>query len=133
VADARPTDTENQAGTIVPYQADYVLRLIEQLHVLIRAAKQRLSGGEPPESEEVAGQAIGLVLGMDPLVAARLTPQTLTTMLHLGDVHPDVLPELAEAIELDAEILSSIGREGEAETRRAQAAAVRGLMSGRTA
>jgi hypothetical protein len=113
----------------MPFQADYVLRLIEQLSGLVRGVKQRLGVAKPAEPEEVAGQAIGLVLGMDPLVASRLSPRTLTTMLQLGDVHPDVLPLLAEAIETDAESLERAGRAAETETRRAQAAAVRKLYS----
>jgi hypothetical protein len=112
----------------MPYQADYVLRLIEQLSGLIRGARQRLGLAKPAESEEVAGQAIGLVLGMDPLVASRLSPQTLAAMLELADVHPDVLPLVAEAIELEGEALEAGGRAAEAETRRAQAAAVRPLL-----
>jgi hypothetical protein len=112
----------------VPYQADYVLRLIEQLSALIRGAKQRLGVAKPAEAEEVAGQAIGLVLGMDPQVASRLSPETLAAMLSLGDVNEDVLPLLAEAIELDAQVLETGGRRADATTRRAQAAAVRSLV-----
>ena len=116
----------------MPYQADYVLRLIEQLSLLVRGAKQRLGVGKPAESEEVAGDAIGLVLGMDPRVASRLSPETLAAMLRLSDVNQDVLPLLAEAIELEAQALEAGGRLAEAQTRRAQAAAVRSLDAGTT-
>jgi hypothetical protein len=112
----------------MPYQADYVLRLIEQLSGVIRAMKQRLSGGRPgasEESEEAATQAISLVLGVDPLVASRLSPNTLAMMIRLGDVHPDVLALLTEVLDIDAQALDADGRVAEAETRRAQAAAVR--------
>jgi hypothetical protein len=111
----------------MPYQSDYVTRLIEQLSGVIRAARERLGEGKPCEPEDVAAEAIGLVLGMDPLVASRLTPQTLATMLRLGEVHPDVLPLLAEAIELDVETLKAAERTAEAQTRRGQADAVRSL------
>ena len=112
----------------MPYQTDYVMRLIEQLSGVIRAMKQRLSSGRPgasDETEETATQAISLVLGVDPLVGSRLSPETLTMMIRLGDVHPDVLPFLAEALELDAQALDADDRGAEAEARRAQAAAVR--------
>ena len=111
----------------MPYQADYVMRLIEQLSGVIRAMKDRLSGGKPHAAEktdEAATQAISLVLDVDPLVASRLSPDTLAMMLRLGDVHPDVLPLLAEALELDVQALLAEGRTAEAEARRAQAAAV---------
>lgn len=111
----------------MPYQADYVLRLVEQLSALIRGAKQRLGVGKPAEPEEIAGEAIGMVLGMDPQVASRLSPHTLITMLQLGEVNVDVLPLLVEAIELDAQALEAGGRAAESGTRRAQAAAVRSL------
>ena len=110
----------------MPYQADYVLRLIEQLSLLVRGAKQRLGVGKPAESEEVAGDAIGLVLGMDPRVASRLSPETLAAMLRLGDVNPDVLPLLAEAIELDVQALEAERTDGRGQRERpgsAQAAA----------
>ena len=77
----------------MPYQADYVLRLIEQLSFLVRGAKQRLGVGKPAEPEEVAGDAI--ILGMDPRVASRLSPETLAAMLRLSEVNQDVLPLLA--------------------------------------
>lgn len=109
----------------MPYQADYVLRLIEQLSGLIRGAKQRLGVAKPAEAEEVAGEAIGLVLGMDPCLASRLSPETLAAMLSLSDVDHRVLVLLAEATELEARTLESSGHSREAETRRAQAAAVR--------
>ena len=112
----------------MPYQSDYVLRLIEQLSDVIRGAKERLGVGRPAEPEEVTGEAISLVLGMDPLIAPRLTPQTLAAMLQLGDVNRDVLPLLAEAIELEVQALDAGGRTAEAGTRRAQAAAVRSLI-----
>ncbi len=111
----------------MPYQADYVLRLIEQLSGLVRGVKQRLGTAKPAESEEVAGGAIGLVLGMDPHLASRLSPETLAAMLGLADVDQQVLPLLAEAIELDAHVLEAGGRPAEAEARHAQAAAVRSL------
>ena len=122
----------------MPYQADYVLRLIEQLSGLVRGAKQRRGIAKPAKAEEIvsdrvapdelAGEVIGLVLGIDPLVASRLSPQTLAAMLELGDVSPEVLPLLAEAIELDAGALEACGCWAEAETRRDQAAAVRSLI-----
>jgi hypothetical protein len=71
---------------------------------------------------------MGLVLGLDPLVASRLSPSTLAAMLELGDVSRDVLPLLAAAIEVDAEGLEASGQAADAETRRAQAAAVRSLL-----
>ncbi len=116
----------------MPYQADYVMRLIEQLSGVIRAMKDRLSGGKPQAAEktdEAATQAISLVLGVDPLVGSRLSPDTLAMMLRLGDVHPDVLPLLAEALELHVQALEAEGRTGEADARRAQAAAVRSAFA----
>jgi hypothetical protein len=112
----------------VPYQADYVLRLIEQLGAVIRGLKQRLSGAKPAADEDSEGavaQAISLVLGVDPLVASKLSPQTLATMVELGGVHADVRASLVEVIELDSRLLEEAGRPAEAETRRAQAAALK--------
>jgi len=55
----------------LPYQSDYVLRLIEQITGLIRRAMEKMGLGDAEEPCELAGQAIGLALGLDPALASR--------------------------------------------------------------
>ena len=114
------------------YQSDYVLRLIEQMGALIRRAMAKLGEGAAQEPCEVAGQAIGLALGMDPAVASRLSSQSLVSLLELSRLDDQVIKLLAQAIELEAEVLQRNGEMIGAGVRREQASAVRSLLGPKT-
>ena len=115
------------------YQSDYVLRLIEQMGALIRRAMAKLGEGAAQEPCEVVGQAIGLALGMDPAVASRLSSQSLVSLLELSRLDDQVIKLLAQAIELEAEVLQRNGEMIGAGVRREQASAVRSLLGPNTA
>ncbi len=110
------------------YQSDYVLRLIEQMGALIRRAMAKLGEGPAAEPGEVAGQAIGLALGMDPGVASRLSSHSLVSLLELSNPDNQVIRLLAQAVELEAEVLQRNGDMIGAGVRREQARAVRSLL-----
>ena len=114
------------------YQSDYVLRLIEQMGELVRRAMAKLGEGAADEPCEVAGQAIGLSLGMDPAVASRLSSQSLVSLLELSSLDDQVINLLAQAIELEAEALQRGGEMIGAGVRREQASAVRSLLGPKT-
>jgi len=113
----------------VPYQSDYVLRLIDQMGGLIRRAMEKLGRGDAAEADELAGQAIGLALGMDPALASRLSPQSLVSLLELGSLDNNVVELVAQAIELEVEVLQTGGDTIAAGVRRDQAGAVRSLLA----
>lgn len=110
------------------YQSDYVMRLIEQMGGLVRRAMEKMRTGGAEEPYELAGQAIGLALDMDPSVASRLSPQSMASLLELGNHDDRVIELVAQAIELEAEVLQSAGEMIAAEVRRDQARAVRSLI-----
>jgi len=112
----------------VQYQNDYVLRLIEQMGALIRRAMEQSRTGGSEETYELAEQALGLALDMDPRIAARLSPQSLASMLELSSLDDRVLELVAQALEVEAEAREFDGGVVEARLRRDQAAAVRGLV-----
>ena len=112
----------------MPYETDYILRLIEQLSGLVRGALERLGLKEAGERTEIAGQAIGLALGIDPDLAARLSPQSLASMLRLGSLDDRVVELVAQAIEIEAGELQRDGEPDVAEIRGRQAGAVRSLL-----
>ena len=114
------------------YQSDYVLRLIEQMGELVRRAMAKLGEGAARDPGEVAGQAIGLALGMDPAVASRLSSQSLVSLLELSSLDDQVINLLAQAIELEAEALQRGGEMIGAGVRREQASAVRSLLGPKT-
>ena len=112
------------------YQTDYILRLIEQLGGMMREALERLGMKDAEEPCELAGEAIGLALGMDPILAAGLAPQSLVSMLRLGNLDDRVVTLVQEAIEIEATALDSRGDKIAAAFRREQADALRSLLRG---
>ena len=104
------------------------MRLIEQLCALITKAKDKLSGEELDQPLDVAGEAIGLALGMDPAVASRLSPGSLRSLLELGDVNREVITLVAQAVDLEADALEQRGEAARAVFRRDQAGAARSLL-----
>lgn len=109
----------------VQYQNDYILRIIEQMGAAIREAFRRFrDGGSTEESIELTNQAIGLVVDMDPVLFLRLAPPSMVAFLEISGFDDRLVVKLAEALELQAEILLSEGALIEAGVRRDQAAAV---------
>ncbi len=115
----------------MPQQQDYILRLIEQLGALIREALGKLKGKDPEVRPELAGEALGLALSMDPSTASSLTPATLTALLTLGEVDARVMALLQQALELEATALEDQGDLTTAMLRRDQSEAVRSLLDTR--
>ena len=118
-------------GEPMPLQQDYVLRLIEQLGAMIRAALARFREKGPEERLELAGQAIGLALSMGPLMAANLTPASLTALLTLGEVDSRVMALLQQALDIEATAHEDRGDYATAMLRRDQAEAIRSLLEAR--
>jgi hypothetical protein len=112
----------------MPLQQDYVLRLIEQLGAMIRQALARLRDKGPEARPELAGQAIGLALAMDPATASNLTPESLAALLQLGEVDARVLALLQQALDIEATAYDDRGDVATAMLRRDQAEAIRSLL-----
>lgn len=111
------------------YQNDYILRIIEQMGTAIREALRRFSGGEAAEeSLELIDSAIELVVDMDPQLFLKLAPQSMVSLLGISDMDDRVVGKLADALELEADILLGEGLLIEAGVRREQAAAVRASL-----
>jgi len=112
----------------VLYQSDYILRLVEQMGSLIRRALDKVRAGGAEEPYELAEQALGLALDLDPTVVARLSPSSLVSLLELNNLDDRVLELVAEALDVQALVLESGGELMEAGLRRDQADAVRRLL-----
>ena len=108
------------------YQSDYVLRIIEQMGAAIREAFQRFrTGAESDEPLELTEHAIGLVVDMDPKLFLRFSPQSMVSFLEISAFDARLVTKLAEALELQAEILEAQGGLLDAGVRREQASALR--------
>jgi hypothetical protein len=111
------------------YQTDYVLRLIEQMGGLVRAAFERVRGGAgDAESYEMAQQAIGLALDVDPELVVRLSPSSLAGLVEMSNLDDRVVELIAEALTVEVEALEGQGEIIRAGIRREQAVAVLGLL-----
>lgn len=111
------------------YQNDYILRIIEQMGAAIREAFRRFRDGGSVEAPlELTNEAIGLVVDMDPHLFLRLAPPSMVSFLEISGFDDRLVGKLAEALELQAEILLSEGQLIEAGVRREQAAAVRASL-----
>ena len=117
---------------LVRYQTDYIIRLIEQLSGLIRGAVERLGMKEAGASQQLAGQAIGLALGMDPELASSLSAQSLAAMFSIGSPDDRITELVLQAIELEATVLDDRGDATTARLRHEQAAALRSLLESKT-
>ncbi len=113
------------------YQSDYILRLIEQMGALIRRALELERSGGDAQPYDLAEQALGLALDIDPETAYHLSPESLAALLELSNQDDRVLELVAEALEIQAESLQADAELMASEARRRQARAVRALIDRR--
>ncbi|MBE0476770.1 MAG: hypothetical protein IBX62_06735 [Coriobacteriia bacterium] len=66
------------------YQQDYILRLIEQVGAVLRRMALRIAEGRAGEALEDSGEALGLVLEMDPRFVESLSGASLVSLLGAG-------------------------------------------------
>jgi len=113
----------------VEYQSDYVLRIIEQMGAALRRAFERYSeGAGDGDALDITGEAIGLVVDMDPRLFLRLSPQSMVSFVEISGFDDRLVVKLVEALRLEADILESEGNLVEAGVRREQAAALVGAI-----
>lgn len=113
------------------YQSDYIMRLVEQIGALLRAAlEQRGRHASDTDALELLDQAVGLALDMDPALALRLSPASLVSVVELNNVDDAVVALLADVMDAAAHELESRGELINAALRREQGAALRALMDG---
>jgi len=112
----------------VQYQSDYILRLIEQMGALIRRALETEQRSSDDQPYELATEALGLALDIDPATAARLSPESLASLLELSNVDDRVIGLVSVALEIQAEELEARGEIRAGELRRKQAMAARDLV-----
>ena len=107
------------------YQDDYILRLVEQLGSMMRLAFARFREGQSSsEPLDVTNQAIQMVVDVDADVFLRFSPQSMVAFLELSGFDDRLVVKLAEALNLQAEILETEGALVLAGVRREQARAV---------
>ena len=66
------------------YEQDYLLRIIQQMGVFLRAMLVAQRDHRPDEIRESSREALTLLLGLPPTVTDSLTPDGLVTLLSMG-------------------------------------------------
>ena len=66
------------------YEEDYLLRIIQQMGVFLRAMLAAQRDHRPDEIRETSREALTLLLGVPPALTDSLTPDGLVTLLSVG-------------------------------------------------
>jgi FimV-like protein len=66
------------------YEEDYLLRIIQQAGVFLRAMLAAQRDHRPDEVRETSREALTLLLGVSPALTDSLTPDGLVTLLSVG-------------------------------------------------
>ena len=111
------------------YESDDTSRTVEQMGTLLRRATTRLREGvDDAEPFELSARAIGLGVDMDPHQFVGLAPQSMVSLLEIAGSDCRVVSGVADALEIQAELLDGRGALVEASVRREQAAALRASL-----
>lgn len=105
------------------FENDYIMRMILQL---TRALQRSLLKGYPsPESEinDIEGR-VGEALGIDPRLMFKLNPESMVSLLQLGDINPALAVFAVRSIYYESDLLEENGELEKAELRRQQADAI---------
>lgn len=107
------------------FEDDSAVHTMERMQALLRLAFRRLgegAGGEEPM--ELTTEAVGLAVDVDPTLFLSMAPQSMVSLLELSGLDSGLVRTVAEALEVQAEILESEGSLIEAGVRREQAGAL---------
>lgn len=107
------------------WKTDYDLRLAEQTATLVRAASERVREGDDDGSLAITNEIVELVVDMAAVHFLRLSPQSMVSFVEIAGTDARVVGNLAEAVEMQADVLEGVGAIIEARVRREQAAALR--------
>ncbi len=68
----------------MPYQSDYILRMIEMVGQAIRRIVSALREQRPNEATGIAGEAVSEIMGVAPDTLDRLSGPSIVTLLSFG-------------------------------------------------
>jgi hypothetical protein len=102
---------------------DYLMRMILQFSVALRKAlyERDLT---PAEKAEGLEQAVGDAVNVDPRLLFSMDPESMVSLLQLGDFDEEIGGYVLRSIYLEADILDETGQTQRADLRRSQADAI---------
>lgn len=105
------------------FENDYIMRLILQLARVLRRSLTRDYSTPEDEVRDIEGR-VAEALDLDPRLMFKLEPESLVSMLQLGDVDPKLAVYAVRSIYYESDVLEAQGDLETAELRRAQADAI---------
>lgn len=104
------------------FEQDYILRMIAQLGVMLRAMREALREHRPDDVLKTADEAVGVVLGMDARLADAIAPDGLVALLGgAGRLDTARALSLAEVFTLRAQAAGELGNLMVADVARSKA------------
>jgi len=100
-------------------QNDYLMRIIFQMVEILRKSL-REERTDPSASSAELEQSLANAVDMEPSLFFSLAPESMVTLLSLGDFDSRLAPYLVRGMALDAELLEQSGRADTASLRRSQ-------------
>lgn len=102
---------------------DYLMRIIQQFVTALQRALN-LHNLSPQESAAELEQAVGDAVGIDARLLFSLEPESMISLLQLGDFDERISGYVLRSMYLEADLLESAGDEDRANLRRSQADAI---------
>ena len=105
------------------FQNDYIMRMVLQLARVLRRSIEKEYPSPETEIRDIEGR-VAEALDLDPRLMFKLEPESLVSLLQLGNVDPTLAIFAVRSIYYEADLLEEQGNTEQAELRRAQADAI---------
>jgi hypothetical protein len=102
---------------------DYLMRIISQFVAALQRALN-LQNLTPEEAADDLEQTIGDAVGIDHRLLFSMEPESMVSLLQLGDFDERISGYVLRSIYLEADLLESTGQTERADLRRSQADAI---------
>lgn len=105
------------------FENDYIMRMILQLSRVLRRSLIKEYPSPESEIQDIEGK-VAEALDLDPRLMFKLEPESLVSLLQLGNVDPVLAVYAVRSIYYESDLLEDKGDLEKAELRRAQADAI---------
>ena len=105
------------------FENDYVMRMILQLVRVLRRSLARQFPNRATELEDIEG-SVAESVALDPRLMFSLTPESLVSLLELGNFDAQLAGYVVRSIYYESDLLEADGQLSKAELRREQADAI---------
>ena len=106
------------------FQNDYLMRMILQLVAVIQRALRYEKNRDDEQTAQEIEVLIGSAVGIDPGLLFSMAPESMVSLLQLGDFDDKLCAYVVRSIYFEAELLERQGLQQRADLRRAQADAI---------